>query len=67
MTRSKKQSAKLENTHAANWLDQLTLPQARALGCQYRVEDAYIKDIEQLRTALLLIPEVRQLAGDPEP
>ena len=66
MSHKKEQRIKEQHTHAAGWLDSLQGRQVRALAHQHQVDEAMTKDIERLRTDLLLIPAVRQLAGEPD-
>lgn len=49
--------------HAAEWLGLLEPRQVRALASQYKVENAMTAKVETLRAALLLIPDVRELAN----
>lgn len=53
----------IKDKHAEKWIKQLTDQQVRALSCQWKLDKPMIRDIEQLKMSLLLIPAVCELAG----
>lgn len=66
MSKSVERRIKIQHAHAAQWIERLKPGQVRALAHQHQVESAMTQDIERLRTDLLMIPDVRKLAGEPD-
>ncbi len=65
MSRSKEEKTKKQHAHVAAWLDRLTTPQVRALACQHGIEKWESTKVGNLRTELLLMPSVQNIAGVP--
>jgi hypothetical protein len=63
MSRSVERRVKLQHAQAAEWLDNLSTQKVRALAFQHRLNDPMHANVETLKTQLLLLKEVRDLAG----
>lgn len=65
MSRSKSSWIKEVREETATWLEELTGAQIIALAYQHGVEEVKTQSVEQLRTALVLIPAIHELVGTP--
>jgi hypothetical protein len=64
MTRNKETKVKKQHRYVSAWLAELTPGKIRALAHQHKVDGAMQREIETLRTELLLVQEVQRLAGE---
>lgn len=65
MSRSKEHWIKEVHEKTAAWLEELTRPQVIALAYQHKIESVKTQSVEQLRTALVLLPTIHKLVETP--